>query len=236
MSTSSHKQQVLTQLQAALKKLHPSEETVSKRPVLEEILYAICREGVTTATADKVFNRFRKGFYDWNEVRVSTMQEVGEYLHGLPNPGSRAKRIVGLLQEVFEEGYSFDLNEIAKKGLKQAAKQLARYKAGVNDFAVAWVTQRSFGGHAIPIDAPALRVFQRLGVIDVEAEDVEAIRSGIEHHIAKANGIEFTEGLSLFAQETCTEAKPKCVTCPMKNICPTGQEILAKAKSKAKPK
>ena len=234
MSSSSHKQQVFAQLQAALKTLYPSDEAASKRPVLEEILYAICRESVTTSIADKVFNRFRKGYYDWNEVRVSTMQEVSEYLHGLPNPGSRAKRIVGLLQEVFEEGYSFDLNEIAKKGLKQAAKQLARYKAGVNDFAVAWVTQRSFGGHAIPIDAPALRVLQRLGVIESDVEDVETIRSGIEHHIPKAKGIEFTEGLSQFAHDICVETKPKCANCPMKDICPTGQEILAKSKAKAK--
>ena len=45
--------------------------------------------------------------------------------------------------------------------MRQAAKQLARYQAA-NDYAVAWVTQQSLGGHAIPLDDVTLRVLRRL--------------------------------------------------------------------------
>ena len=100
----------------------------------------------------------RQAFFDWNEVRVSTVPEVADALEGLPDAGAKAQRIVNFLQEVFEERYSFDLSDISKKGLKQAAKQLARYKGGATDFVVAWVTQRALGGHAVPLDAPTLRV------------------------------------------------------------------------------
>ena len=68
-------------------------------------------------------------------------------------PGTRARRIIGLLQEVFEASYTFDLGEIVKKGLKDTARKL-RLQGGRNDYAVAWVVQRTLGGHAIPLDEP----------------------------------------------------------------------------------
>ena len=43
--------------------------------------------------------------------------------------------------------YAFNLDDLEKKGLKQAAKQLARYQAvSGSDYLVAWVVQRSLGG------------------------------------------------------------------------------------------
>jgi endonuclease III len=242
MPAITNKQQVIQHLTTALKKKYSASNEVSDRPVLEEILYAICREGVPSTEADEAFHRLRTTFFDWNEVRVSSLPEVAEVLAPLPDASTRAGRIIGFLQEVFEELYSFDLGDIAKKGLKQAAKQLSRYKSGVNDFVVAWVTQRTLGGHAIPMDAPGLRVIRRLHLVDHESEDLEAIRGTIEHFVPKAKSVEFTEQLVQFAAETCTETNPACPTCPMKTDCPTGQELLAKAKadakaeSKAKPK
>ena len=82
-----------------------------------------------------------------------------------------------MLQEVFEATYTFDLGEIVKKGLKDTARKLRFYKEGVNDYAVAWVVQRTLGGHAIPLDEPTLRVLARLGVIeDVDPDSLEAVR------------------------------------------------------------
>src|SRR5215207_10054070 len=138
MPAITNKQQLLNQAYTLLKKKFPLPEpdAAEKRPVLEELLYAIVREGATPEDADKGYARLRKTFTDWNEIRVSTVQEVADALRPLPQPGARAKRIVGLLQKVFEERYSFTLDDLDKKGLKQAAKQLSRYKEDVTDFAV----------------------------------------------------------------------------------------------------
>ena len=208
------------------------------RPVLEQLLFACCLENGAYEPAEEVFARLGETFFDWNEVRVSSVQEVADALDDLPDAGVKGQRVVSFLQEVFEERYSFDLNDIAKKdGLKRATKQLARYKGGVTDFSVAWMAQRAFGGHAIPLDAPTLRVLYRLGVIDEEQpDDLEAIRGSVEHFIPKAKGIEFTETLIQHALNTCTVKNPECSLCPLKTDCPAGQEFLAKAKEKPKPK
>ena len=193
---------------------------------------------------------------DWNEVRVSTVQEVADALRPLPHAAPRAGWIIGVLHAVFEMNYSYDLGDMEKKGLKQAARQVSRYfndndlkKLGlkqaakqiarfkqVNDFAVAWVVQRSLGGHAVPLDGPTVRVLQRLGVVDeVDPDDLESLRGSIEHVIPKVRGPEFTELMSAHAKEICTEVAPHCSKCPLLSECPTGQELTAKKPDKDKP-
>ncbi|OWK35887.1 endonuclease [Fimbriiglobus ruber] len=239
MPATMNKQQLLNQTLTLLKKKFPAPPEPDKRPVLEEVVYAICREGVPSAKADAAYARMRSEFFDWNEVRVSTIQEVANVFEGLPDAGDRAKRVVEFLQEHFERTYSFELDDLEKKGLKQAAKQLARYKdKGVSDFVVAWVTQRSLGGHAVPLDEPTLRVLRRLNVIEEgEIDDLEAVRGSIEHFIPKAKGFEFTEEMIQLADAVCVADTPHCPHCPLKADCPTGIENLSKPKAAAdKPK
>src|SRR5262249_2549830 len=159
-----NKQKIVTQLLGVLAKGKAPPEQAA-RPVLEQFLYAICREGTTRDAADKAYKRLQDQFFDWNEVRVTSTRELADVLDDLPEPESRAQRIIDFLQEVFETTFSFDLEPLQKKGLKQAAKQLARYQAA-NDYAVAWVVQQSLSGHAIPLDNPSLRVLRRLGLLD----------------------------------------------------------------------
>jgi len=238
MPAITNKQQLLNRAHNALKKKFPLPDAVpSERSVLEELIYAACREGATPADADRAYASLRKTFIDWNEVRVSTVQEVADALRPLPQPGSRAKRIVALLMAVFEERYSYDLSDVLKKGLKDTARKLRFYKEGVNDFAVAWVIQRTLGGHAIPLDAPTIRVLQRLGIVEPgEPESLETVRGSLEHVIPKARGAEFTDLMSVHAKELCIEGTPRCAACPLKADCPTAPEVLARKSAPGKPK
>jgi endonuclease III len=234
MAATSAKTQILSQAFNLLKKKMPAPTEPEKRPIMEELIYAICREGVTTAEADQAFSKLKTSFFDWNEVRVSTVPEVSDMLSELPESGTRAKRIIEFLQELFEMTYAFNLDDLEKKGLKQASKQLSRYQAVSGcDYLVAWVVQRALGGHAIPLDEPALRVLKRLGVLDAEIDDLETARGSVEAAIVKAKGFEFTELLSSFASSVCTEARPACKTCPLKADCPTGQGLTSTAKKPA---
>ena len=267
MPAITNKQQLLGQAYTLLKKKFPLPEPAEPRPVLDELIYAILRDGTTHDDADRAYAAMRKAFIDWNEIRVSTVPEVAAALRPLPGAGLRAGWIIAVLQAVFEMNYSYDLDEMSKKGLKQAARQLGRYFdpkdlekldlkqaakqvakqvarfKNVTDYAVAWVTQRTLGGHAIPLDEPTLRVLQRLGVVEEgEPDSMESLRGSVEHVIPKARGPEFTELMSIHAKELCIEGTPRCAACPLKADCPTAPLVLAApkkstatAKDKGKP-
>ena len=221
MSAATNKQRLLILLLNALKKRYEPSEPEA-RPVLEQLLYSVCREGTTRERADRAFVGLRQRFYDWNEIRVSSPREIEAAIADLPNAGVRAQRLLSLLQEVFETTFSFDLESLHKKGLKQAAKQLARYQAA-NDYSVAWVLKNGLDGHSVPLDEPTLRVLRRLGLIEAE-EDQEIIRTSLEHLIPKSRAALFGELLSALAEELCLEEEPNCGHCPLASECPTGLE------------
>ena len=227
-TTTTTKQRLVTQIFSALAKgKQPAHEP---RPVLEQFIYAVCREATTRDLADKAYRNLQERFFDWNEIRVSSARELAEALTGLPHPEARAQRIIDFLQEVFETTFSFDLEALEKKGVKLAAKQLGRYQAA-NDYAVSQVVQNSLGGHAIPLDEPSMRALRRLGLLDGDAGDMEAVRAGIEHQVPKARAPLFIDLLSILADDYCHEDEPRCNACPLGKECPTGQDLRAAATS-----
>lgn len=247
MATTTNKQRTLTHLlavsgpggDAKTKGGNGDGESVSL-PVLEQVIFALCRENATTEQARQAFENLRGRFFDWNEVRVSTIRELEEALAGLSDTESRAQRLVSFLQEVFEEKFAFELEDLHKKGLKQAAKKLMGYGAA-NDYVGSWVVQRTLGGHAIPIDQATQRCARRLGLIDGTTEDPEAARATLEHLVPKAKGPQFTDAVSQVAEVHCWEVDPDCPGCPLRADCPTGQEArgeqLAGVRSaRAKPR
>jgi len=237
MPTAVNKQRLLNQLMGCSTRTCRTES--AGRPVLEQFLYAICREGVSDELADRAFRNLQEQFYDWNEIRVSSTRELADPLDALPQAEARAQRLVEFLQEVFETTYSFDLEGLHKKGLKQAAKQLSRYQAA-NDFTVAWVTQQSLGGHALPLDDAGLRVLRRLTLIEGEDDNLENLRAGLEHQIPKAKRGLFGAVVSLIAQDHCYDRNPDCPACPMVSGCPSAHEnrngLAAAGPARTKPR
>lgn len=172
-----------------LKKHYKTIVASQDRTLLENLLYAHCLQNATYEKAEEAFSRVKSAFFDWNEVRVTTVSELAEVVRELPNAVDTASNIKGTLQSVFESAYSFDIEELKKQNIGKTVKQLGGY-AGVTDFAVAYVTQHSLGGHAIPLDSAALDVMYILGAID-EAERTRGAVPGLERAIPKRKGIEF---------------------------------------------
>jgi endonuclease III len=220
MATTINKQRLLNQLLATAKKTVGPDDEV--RPVLQQFIYALCRADATREQADGAYRFLCERFFDWNEVRVSSIRELEEAFEGMSEPEVRAQRLVSFLQEVFEIHFAFDLDKLQKEGLKQAAKKLARYQAA-DDYTVSWVVQRSLGGHAIPVDAPTLRCTRRLGLIEGEPEESEA-RASLEHLVPKAKGALFSDVISAVAGEYCWEDRPQCPSCPLSGDCAHAQE------------
>jgi endonuclease-3 len=230
MPAVTNKQRVLTQLLHVWKKAGEPEPP-RDLPILEQYIYALCREGTTCEAADQAFQALRDRFFDWNEIRVSSSRELEELFDDLPDSEARAVRLISFLQEVFETTFSFDLESLNKKPLKQAAKQLSRYQSA-SDFVVAWVVRQSLGGHSVPLDGPSLRVTRRLGLIEADQESIEASRASLEHLVPKARTEAFGEGVSQIGTGVCSEEEPRCASCPLHADCPTGQENIRYASSR----
>ncbi|MGO9465117.1 MAG: endonuclease III domain-containing protein [Isosphaeraceae bacterium] len=218
MATQS-KSQLLNDIHSSLKRRYkPSADRDSSRlSVLEAVVYGICHENTTREQANQALSRFSDEFFDWNEVRVSGVEEIEERLAGIPEPAVRAQKIRRFLRQLFNRTYGFTLDALTKRPLKEALKVLHTYDAFASDYVTATVVQQALGGHAIPIDKVSHRVLQRFGFSE---NDVPTLRGILERAVPKNRGAEFLDLLEELAFDTCLEAEPQCSRCELRKVCP----------------
>jgi endonuclease-3 len=188
----------------------------SRLSVLKAVVYGICHEDTTREQANQALSRFEDGFFDWNEVRVSELEEIKESLAGIPEPEERAHKVRRFLRQLYNRTYGFTLDALSKKPLKEALKVLQSYDAFASDYVTATVIQQALGGHAIPVDKASLRVLHRLGFTETAAA---ALRGILERAVPKNRGAEFLDLLEDLANDTCLEAEPQCSRCELRKIC-----------------
>lgn len=180
---------LITKIHKVLKKHYKAHAPDLNRPVLEQFLYACCLENAHVEPAEAAYSALKNGFFDWNEVRVSSIAELAETIHVLPDAVSAATRLRRVLQSVFESTYSFDLESFRKQNLGQAVAKLQKLN-GSTPFTVACVTQFSLGGHAIPVDRGTLDALFVVGLVN-ESNIAESNVPGLDRAVPKTKGLEF---------------------------------------------
>jgi hypothetical protein len=188
MSTSS-RATLLNKLQKFLKRTYKATPVKGEQPLMESMLFAACLENARHDVAVQSLEKLRAAFFDWNEIRVSTVKELAEAMAPLPEPGEAATRVKGILQSVFESDYSFDLEHLKKQNIGAAVKRLQKLQ-GATPFNVAYATQTALGGHSIPLDKGTLGVLVVLGMIN-DSEAQAGVVPGMERAISKNKGQEF---------------------------------------------
>lgn len=189
---------LLKRLTKAIKKHYQPWPVNVERSVLEQSLFAACLENAHFDAAEEAFAAVRESFFDWNEVRVTTKEELRELMRSLHDPMAAANRLRGLLQNLFESTYSFDLDLLKKQGLGKAQEQLAKY--GATPFMVDYVTQTALGGHAIPLDSGTLGALAVVGFVN-DKQVAAGKAPGLERSVPKNKGIEFASQLHQLGAE-----------------------------------
>lgn len=217
---------LFTRLYKALKKHYAVPEPLPQRPLLEQLLFACCLENAPFNKAQQAYQALVDSYFDWNEVRVSTVRELAETMHMLPEPAAAATHIKRLLQTVFEATYSFDLEPLRKLTLGEAQKKL-REVNGVTPFVVAVATQGALGGHAIGVDRATWELFALLNLAS-EKERTAGTVPGLERAIPKNKGQEFFSLLHECAADLLLEGPPPRLLKALGDILPDARQRLEK--------
>ncbi len=172
-----------------LKKHYKPVIPVADRSLLEHLLYACCLENSQPETADEAYAKLQESYYDWNEIRVTSVSELSETLSSLTDPVEAATRLKQVLQVVFETYYAFDIEHLKKQNLGKTVKELDKYQ-GTTNFSVDYITQNGLAGHSIASNRGTIKALIVLGLIS-ETEAKKRRLPGMERAIAKPKGIEF---------------------------------------------
>ncbi len=187
MASNNRATQINKVLKIAKKHFKPV-EIPPERTLLEHLIFACCAENSLYDVANEVFATLNSDYYDWNEVRVTSIRELTETMKRLNDAKDAAKRLKRVLQSVFETYYSFDLELMKKQNIGQTVKQLEKYN-GTTNYTVAFVTQNALAGHAIPINHGLLESMRVVGVVS-DKEAAKGSIPGLERVVPKSKGTE----------------------------------------------
>ena len=229
---SSNRASIYNKLYKILKKHYKPVSTLSNRSVLEHMLYASCLENSFFDKADFVYENVQNTFYDWNEVRVTTVTELSEIMPGLHDPPVAAARLKKVLQNVFESCYSFEIESLRKQNIGKAIKLLEKY--GGTPFVIAYVTQHALAGHSIPKDKGILQSLYIIGAI-TETESAAGQAPGLERTIPKNKGIEFSSLLHQLAADLTKSPHAPAVRAIFLEVTADAKDRLPKRRKKTKP-
>lgn len=205
----------IQQLQKAVNKHYTPVMPPDDRSVLEHMIFACCLQDEPYEDADEAFNRMRESFFDWNEVRVTTVTELRETMHNLADPTAAAARVKKVLQALFETRYSFDIDDMIKMNLGKAVEELEGL-AGMTKFVLGYMTQNALGGHAIPVSDHIMTILRVTEVVS-ESEAAKGSTPGLERTIPKTKGPAFASCLHQLAIEAVRSPDSKQVKAALKD-------------------
>ena len=197
--TTPNRSAIISKLYRVLKKHYKPIAPPADRPALEHLIYGCLLENARYEAADEAFAKLKELYFDWNEIRVTTVTELAEGMGGIPDASASAQRVKRALQSIFEGGYSFDIESLKKQNLGKAEKDLEKVN-GSTPFVRSYVTQNALGGHSIPVSKGAIDVLHAVGILsDSEADKGQV--PGLERAIPKNKGVEFGSLLQQLAAD-----------------------------------
>ena len=228
MSTRSDR---ITKLHSLLKKKYKAQPPAGGRNLFEQLLFACLLEEGSQDAADEGIAKLEQDYFDWNEVRVTTVSELAESIKRLPNATGAAARLKKNLHALFETYYSFDIEELKKQNLGKTIKDLGEFSA-MTPFILSYIVQHGLGGHAIPVNTTGMEIFYYCGVVN-ESERQGGKVPGIERAIPKAKGVEFGSLLHQMSLDFAANPRDPDLRAIILKLNPEAENLLPGMKKKA---
>ncbi len=161
----SDRSKVCQQIVTILKKEYGSRPPSYDYDVLDTLLFSICLENSNFADAEAALQRLKDDFFDYNELRVSSITEIQNAFVNMSEPEWRAMRVRDVLQFVFENGYTYDVEDLKKKTMDSAEKHLKKIKS-LRPFSIAHTLLHALGSHLVPVSDRILSTSIWLGLLE----------------------------------------------------------------------
>ena len=231
MAASKTKTLSVTQLLEEFRRLYPDTAELQRMSLLECVLFSVLRENHSIESAFSALEKLanRDNFIDWNDVRVSELEEIRSYLASYTDPDHRGSAIKRFLRELFRKNYKFEVEGLSRKTWKEAREELSSYETLKNDFHLSQVQVLAFGGHAFPVDQRIALMLKRLGLADADS-DIPTTRALLEKNISKAQILQAMRLFDKFVENICKTESPVCASCPFSAACPDYQARIAPPK------
>jgi endonuclease-3 len=200
---------------------------------LTQFIYSLLSSRTKTPASHQVMRDLQRTFHagqrKWEPVRDASVTDIERAISIVTFPELKAPRLKSALEQITARVGSLTLDFLSKYRTDKIRSWLEQFEGVGPQISAAVVNFSTLRRRALCIDANHLRVTQRLCVVpraDAATTEERLMRLLPETWDA-AMLDEHHSLIKLHAQTLCTFADPKCETCPLLKICPSGQRNMA---------
>jgi endonuclease III len=191
---------------------------------LEELVLTVLSQHTSDINAERAYANLRSAFPGWAEVASAPTRRVADAIRSGGLADSKAPRIQAVLREVLDREGAYDLSSLRKLSDDEVRDYLTSLP-GVGPKTAAVVLSFSLGRDALPVDTHVHRVSRRLGLVpaNTTAENADRLL-----HDLVPDGLRTPLHVALIrlGRETCKAGIPRCLECPLRDLCPTAPSFL----------
>jgi endonuclease III len=231
----SKKAEQAAQLFAKIPRTRPVPEGPEDGTLLELGMLCVLLRHAPEDKARAALAQLKKAYPDWNELRVSQVQEIVRNMRPRPKkvgrePDELARAAIDVrtfLQEVFQKTHGLDLESL-REDAGAAAKTLTQltFLGVAGGSYLLWVAS----GKELPVHSAIVRVLDRIGLMPRTGSTRKA-REQIATIVPKGRELTFVAAFGEVADRWCDARKPVCWECVLVDDCTYGKKAFREWKA-----
>ncbi|MEQ1895742.1 MAG: hypothetical protein ABL998_24650 [Planctomycetota bacterium] len=191
--------------------------------LLEIAFLCVLQRRLSESAAEKTLAALAAAYPDWNELRVSQVQE---FQHLVQTKSPELAVQVGrdtreFLQEIYQKIHGFNLDSL-KGNLPEAARFAAHLPflgTSIGHYLLHLACPEE-----LPVSPAIVRTLDRLGFAK-RTSSIKKAQAGMESFVPPAMRRDFAIKLGLVVEKWCDAKRPLCWTCPLVVNCPFGKKV-----------
>jgi endonuclease III len=193
------------------------------RTLLEVGFLCVLNRRLSESAAEKTLQGLAAAYPDWNELRVSQVQE---FQHLIQTKSVELGQQVGrdvreYLQEIYQKIHGFNLDSL-KGDMAEAARfasSLPFLGASVGHYLLHLALPDE-----TPISPAVVRTLDRLGLAK-RTTSIKKAQASVDALVPADGRKEFSHRLGLVIERWCDAKRPLCWECPLVPNCPFGKKV-----------
>ena len=186
-------------------------------PPLDELVSTILSQNTNDTNRDRAYSTLRARFPAWEAVRDAPESEVVEAIRSAGLANQKGPRIQAVLRQITAEVGCLDIDFLRDLTTVEAQEWMLRFK-GVGPKTAAIVLLFSLNKPAFPVDTHIYRVSGRIGLRPSKMS-VEAAHAHLGSIFPPDSYYAVHLNLIRLGRELCQARQPRCLECPLQNIC-----------------
>jgi endonuclease-3 len=183
---------------------------------IDILLGTILSQNTNDKNSFNAYRNLKSKIQSYNEILNMKISELENVIKVAGLGKQKAVTIKSLLKKLMDSTGKISIRHLLKSDDDIIIEELTKYK-GIGVKTASCVLLFALHRNTCPVDTHVHRVLNRVGIVKTNLPDKTYFK--IKDHIPDNSGHSLHTNLLRLGREFCTPKNPKCLICPIKNIC-----------------